>query len=827
MRWTPRSQWTPRSEWKPRSQWKPRSRLLVILAVIAATVAMPTSPAAGHDASGFDDTRILVLTQPTDLDWTPDGRMLIAEKAGRVLVVENDAVTGTALDISSIVCGGGERGIVGLTVHPDFAINGFVYLYYTYAKHGNCGTDLVTGPANRVARFTMVGNTLDAASELVLLEGPELDRTNHNAGALGFGNDGYLYIATGDAARPRPLGLPRDPANLLGKILRVTDDGDIPNTNPFTGPGTADCSAAGVIPAGSTATACQQVFALGLRNPFRVAFDPNTTDTRFYINDVGQNRWEEIDEGAMGADYGWPEREGPCAFGSTTNCAVPTGAVDPIHWYPHVGGAAITGGAFVPNGIWPAEYDNTYIYGDFVDDRLYVMEPGGADCRTCTPPTSPFLDHVFAENADNVSAIAFGPFGDTQALYGLFGNRVHRISYTGDANRAPTAVATASPRAGTLPLQVSFTGSASSDPDGDPLSYLWDFGDGGGSNEANPTHTYTGSGTVTATLWVSDGQGGTDQTTVRIDPGNSPPTPTIITPTVSTTFGVGEILTLTGSAVDAEDGTLGAADLTWEVRQHHGGHVHPFLAPTSGNGLTIAGPPPEDTLAATNSYLEVLLTATDSGGVSTTVSVDVQPRTRTIDFVTVPPGLELVVDGITVTAPHSVTAWDGQQLDIAAPATQPLGGVTQYWHSWAPTGAATRTIDIGANDTTFTANYAATPRPTAVPGGIVDIEGTGGVQGYTPMAVPITLSAASPFPVTIDWVTLDSTATAPDDYIEQAGTITLAAGERTGYAVVDVVADADIEPRETFVVSFRNPSGAAMGGVWGLGLGVIINDDAF
>jgi hypothetical protein len=142
---------------------------------------------------------------------------------------------------------------------------------------------------------------------------------------------------------------------LTGKVLRITPSGGIPADNPFHGLGTARCNLSGRTNPGMR---CQETFAWGLRNPFRIAFDPNAAGTRFYIDDVGQSTWEEIDEGAAGADYGWNVREGHCANGSTTSCgAPPAGMTNPVFDYGRSDGCgSITGGAFVPAGVWPAPH---------------------------------------------------------------------------------------------------------------------------------------------------------------------------------------------------------------------------------------------------------------------------------------------------------------------------------------------------------------------------------------------------------------------------------------------------------------------------------------
>jgi len=260
---------------------------------------------------------------------------------------------------------------------------------------------------------------------------------------------------------------------------------------------------------------CQEVFASGLRNPFRAAFDPNAAGTRFFVNDVGNHTWEEVDLGQAGADYGWPTREGPCAKDSDVDCGPPpAGVTNPVFWYHQspVGGAA-TAGAFVPNGVWPAEYDGAYLYAEFVAgtiNRLVPQAGGGFTSVEFTP-------------AADVTTLRFGPDGAVYYASRASGGEIRKIVATGGANRSPTAVITATPTSGALPLTVQFAGTASSDPDGDPLIYAWDFGDGSAPTPSGsaPSHVYTVAGTYTAQLTVID-PGGASGTARRYKIDASP-----------------------------------------------------------------------------------------------------------------------------------------------------------------------------------------------------------------------------------------------------------------------------------------------------------------
>jgi glucose/arabinose dehydrogenase len=272
---------------------------------------------------------------------TPDGRLLVAQQGGALRVVKNAALVSTAM-LNVTVDSSGERGLLGVAVHPSFSSNGYVYVYYTSTE---------TTIHNRVSRFTASGDT--ASGEEKLIDLPTLSSaTNHNGGAIHFGTDGKLYVGVGDnanGANSKNLSSP------LGKMLRFNDDGSIPGDNPF-------CTTNGNL-------ACA-VWAYGLRNPFTFAVHPGTG--RIHINDVGQGTWEEINLGSSGANYGWPDSEGPDG--------VTAGITGPILTYRHSTGTppasipgsafigfAIAGGTFYPDtGPFPAAYRNNYYFADFV-----------------------------------------------------------------------------------------------------------------------------------------------------------------------------------------------------------------------------------------------------------------------------------------------------------------------------------------------------------------------------------------------------------------------------------------------------------------------------
>jgi len=394
----------------------------VLLLATSLTVAAATgsSPAAAALPAGFADTPIPIsnsnpLAAPTTIVSLPGGRALVLEKAGGVRIVENDVLSfQDAMTLA--VCSDNEMGLLGAAVDPEFRSNLYIYLYYTRSA-GNCSSS--TGRVNRVSRFTMSGNSVLPETEVVLLDNIPATGGNHNGGDLEIGQDGFLYVAIGDAgSNPRGASgsSAQDLSLLTGKIVRITTNGSAAPGNPFLAdPNAVTCATAGL--AAPTTGRCTEIYSWGLRNPYRFAFDPNTGSTRFFINDVGQNTWEEVDEGGIGRNYGWNAREGACVNGSTTNCpAAPAGVTDPLTAYSHAatGCTFITAGAFVPDGVWPKQFDGSYLFADGgcnkvwqrtaagavdYDNPLHTVTGGIVDMAFVTQGADPSLYYVTVQNS--------------------------------------------------------------------------------------------------------------------------------------------------------------------------------------------------------------------------------------------------------------------------------------------------------------------------------------------------------------------------------------------------------------------------------------------
>ena len=304
----------------------------------------------------------------------PDGdpRLFIVEKGGTIRIVKEGALLPNPfLDISGQVSTGGEQGLLGLAFHPQYASNGRFVVHYTDAAGDT-----------RVSGFRVSGDpdVADAASEVSILDADQ-PFENHNGGQVLFGPDGYLYIMLGDGGSGGdPGGRGQSLADLLGSILRIDplDGGDyaVPADNPFVG----------------TAGARPEIWSYGLRNPWRVAFDPSTDD--LYIADVGQGLWEEVsvstsaDGAGRGLNFGWNIMEGPDCF-QDSSCDQ-DGLELPVLSYDHGDGCSITGG-FVYRGAAIPALQGHYFYSDFCQGwvRSFRFENGSAVDRFQWPTLAP------------------------------------------------------------------------------------------------------------------------------------------------------------------------------------------------------------------------------------------------------------------------------------------------------------------------------------------------------------------------------------------------------------------------------------------------------
>ncbi|MEO9294873.1 MAG: PQQ-dependent sugar dehydrogenase [Nitrososphaera sp.] len=560
------------------------------------------------------------------------------------------------------------RGLLGITLDPNFTSNGFVYVYYTtnVSPVHNRVSRLTADPANR--------NTALANSEKPILDLEPLAPNFHNGGSIHFGGDGKLYVGVGDNYNFENGQML---TNRLGKILRINPDGSIPADNPFY----------------NTPGAMKEIWALGLRNPFTFAFSP-LDGTKMYINDVGNDWAEEIDVGASGANYGWPICEGYCE---------PPQYTDPLYYYLHNGtGKAIAGGAFYEGkNQFHDEYRGSYFFGDYVQGFIKRLTPGGQ-----------VMD--FQNAASSPVDIDIGPDGSLYYL-SISDGEVHKVEFVRpEENAAPVAQMTATPASGPPPLAVAFDASGTADPDGDKtLTYSWDFGDGSSErivNDPKISHTYGSAGSYIAKLVVDDGIGGTSSAVAMDIMVGNRPVAAIDLPTNATRYNAGDTIFFKGSATDPEDGVLPDSAFSWTVTLHHNTHTHPFLTfngQRSGN-FTI----PTVMETSSDVWFEIGLQVRDSTGLTSKISTsNIIPNKATVVVTTNPPGMQIDLDSQPESTPHSFVGVTGIIRTIQAPAEQraPDGQLYRF-DSWSDGGAQTHSISTlpsgtTMTTTTYTANY--------------------------------------------------------------------------------------------------------------------------
>jgi glucose/arabinose dehydrogenase len=607
--------------------------------------------------------------------------MLIGELGGKIWILQPGATQIDPmpfLQLTNVGTTNSQQGLMDIVLDPQFATNHYYYVFYTLGSPNR----------DRVSRFMAEDSTTVPGSEFVLWQDAEDANAEHHGGSLNFGNDGKLYITTGEhfnAAEAQSL------TNYRGKILRINKDGTVPSDNPFfdgNGPNR------------------DQIWALGLRNPFRAFYD--TVSGLFLIGDVGGNDYsvakEEVNLGIRGANYGWPNCEGPCANQAYTS---------PIYYYPHNGrDAAITGGFIYRGSQYPNQYYGSYFFADYTQNWI----------RRLTLDANANVTGVF--NFEPLNGVSDGPYGDIVylsegpdgAIYyvdlgysdvgGVFGlSKIRRIRYV-SGNQPPIVSASAVPLSGLPPLSVSFSSAGSSDPEGQPLSFSWDLGDGSTSNEANPSHVYTQAGQYTVRLTVSDGNQSTVAAPLTVVVGNRPNV-SILFPGNGALFRAGQSITFSGDAVDAEDGGLPASAFSWQINLRHSEHVHPsipqvgikegmFAIPTSGHDFS------------GDVYYEFILTVTDSTGLQSTASVTIYPEKVLLSFDSLPSGLNLTIDGVPRTTPFTLDTLMLFNHVVDAP-QQMLGPVAYTFNSWSDGGAQQHILVAPTSPASHLATYTAAP----------------------------------------------------------------------------------------------------------------------
>ncbi len=616
--------------------------------------------------------------------------------------------------------------------------------------------------SGHLSRLTASGDTMVSGSEKVLIEDWCQQYPSHSVGTLAFGPDGSLYAGGGDGASflfsdygqagnptnpcgdpPVGVGGAQKPPTAEGGSLRSQDlrtsgdpvglDGTIVRVDPATGAALPDNPLSG-----NPDPNARRVVAYGLRNPFRFTIRPGTNEV--WLGDVGSGKFEEIDRLANPTDntadnFGWPCYEGAARNPGfdNTNLNVceglyntPNAVTAPFYSYDHnesvvagdscgTGSSSVSGLAFYGGGAYPARYDGALFFADYSRKCIWTMFKG--DNGLPDPATRTTLVTDAGGARGGPVSLQTGPGGDLFYV-DLGGGAIHRVSYY-SANQPPTAVAKATPTSGPTPLTVNFDGTGSRDPNGDALTYAWDLdGDGAydDSTAPNPTYTYSTAGSYKIGLKVTDGSGASDtlDQPLTISPGNSAPQVSLEKPLSTLKWKFGQRIAFSGSATDAQDGTLPASALSWSLILNHCSspgvcHEHPVQDfPNTAVGSFVA---PDHEYP---SYLVLRLTATDSGGLQSSKSVRINPQLVRLTFRSNPTGLRLVAGDNIQATPFARTAIVGSRNSISAPSPQALAGSSYGFLSWSDGQARSHDIVAPATAKTYTATYRkrAVPRPS-------------------------------------------------------------------------------------------------------------------
>ncbi|MDP3973261.1 MAG: PQQ-dependent sugar dehydrogenase [Candidatus Daviesbacteria bacterium] len=637
--------------------------LLLFIILMVFLVTGVVSPAFALPPADFDKIKVIGnLQDPTAFRFAPNGDIYIALQSGQIVILRGGVLLPTPV-ISLNADSFNEKGLLGMELDPNFAANGYIYVSYTSLADGFA----------RISRITVVNDIADSSSEVMFGQSNQTADIFHNANDVRVGPDGKIWWLIGDNLQPANS---QSLSNVHGKVHRFDMDLSSANDNPWHGK-----SGQGIT---------DSIYALGLRNPFRMTFLPNG---KAITGDVGSNISEEFNVVEPGANFGWPNVEGDCGA---------CGYANPIYSYVHGGfGAAVTGMAIYNGTAFPSQFQNVLFYGDYAKGviRYLVFDESYG---------SVLSDNSFDDDAGTVVDIHQGPDGNLYYL-GIFEKTLWKIIPAG-GNRTPIAQASADPIAGLAPLIVNFSSSGSLDPDGTPLAYNWDFGDTTTSTDANPIHTYNTNGTYNVVLTVSDGEK-TAQAAVTVTVGNELPNAEINTPIDAFKYNAGWQIDFSGLGTDPEDGNLPDSAFSWTIVFHHAQHIHPFEGPFNGikNGSFVI---PFNIAQEHDTWYRIELTVTDSAGLKRKVTRDIFPNLAQLTIQSNVAGTQFLVDGKLYTEAFTSQEVVGVNHGVAALTPQFIGTDKYRFESWSDGGAAIHTIVVPETDSIFTVNYRlVTPPP--------------------------------------------------------------------------------------------------------------------
>lgn len=597
---------------------------------------------------GFVQDRVVDGLNPVAMTLDHHGRIWIAEKDGLVRIVNEAGQLIQTPFINLPVDDYNERGLLGIALHPDFDHEPWVYLYYTVPGANR----------NRLSRFLANGDLAIPNSEEILMEFDSLQSYIHNGGALMFGQDNMLYIAIGEGADPAKAP---DLSSFHGKILRLHLTGGIPPDNPYYSQLQGNYRA---------------IYATGFRNPFTLTYDPRAD--RLWTGDVGGGDFEEIDLIEAGKDYGWPTVEGP-----RTNQPVGLNYEDPLIAYDHNTGCAVTAVLHIPDSFEavPAVFRGRMLWGDYCEGFIHWQDSSGMTQTFATGMDRP-IGMLVDEYNDCIYYLSRAGLGGGSPADNTSTNQgaLWKIRYVGDG---PPHISR-QPQSALVPVGegITFTLTAQGTQ---PLQYQW-YRNG----EALPSDT-TSDLTIEEVNLAMDGDQircvvsnafGSDSSDIaHLDvTSNQRPVPQIIKPDSQLLFRAGDTLHFSGIGEDPETGILPDSSLIWWVDLHHDLHTHPGAGPFLGvsNGSWVV---PTIYETDPNIWYRINVAATDSAGLTGVGHRDIFPD-LTMIFLDGPTGIQVNLDGRTLTVPTQIPGMIGLQRVALAPKAQIVNDSLYEFVSW-------------------------------------------------------------------------------------------------------------------------------------------------